>query len=483
MLNIKFIFKTINFNVIIFTCLLINVSFLFAAAQLFEADGECIMGNTGVENIEIAQNKARELALRAASEQASLVIQSVSEMKDNKLTKDQIRIYSASILKIEGTPTITNELVPNLPGAVLYKCHVKVWIDPDEFIKKFVDVTNEKAEEQVQMDRDQTIYREKNETEIIDLREQYKKADNEDKRQEIASKIKHNEEKVTASQLNQRGIECYNRGDLNEAIKFYNQAIEMDNNYAAPLTGLGWIYNDQRQYVKAIECFQKSIELYDGFAVPYNGLSYAYNFNNEYNKAIEYGNKAIQLDPNYAAAWNNIGLAYNSLGNYEKAIEYYKKAISIAPNDDIPLANIGTVYYKQKDFVKALEYYQKSIKLNSSHANVWYHLGHIYGQKGEINNAIDSYKKTTSLDPQNLRAWIMLGYLHIEQKKFEDAKKYFKKALKINSNDASAWAGLAYAYDGSEDYSNSHEALKKAVELEPGNEKYKKDLELAKKKL
>ena len=410
-----------------FTYLTINVSSLFAEAQLFEADGYCIMGDIGIENTAVAQNTAKERALRAASEQASLFIEAVSEMKNSKLTKDQIRIYSASILKVEES-TITNELIPDEPGAIKYKCHVKVWIEPDEFVKKFAGVTMEKAEDQVKMNKDQEIYKEQNETEIVDLREQYKKADTDNKRQEIVTAIKRNEEKITAAQLYQNGVECYNRGDLSEAIKFYNQAAEMDNKYAAPWTGLGWIYNDQEQYSKAIECFQKSIERYGEFAVPYNGLSYAYNYNNQYDKAIEYGNKAIQLDPKYAAAWNNIGFAYNNLGNYDKAIEYYNKAIAIASNDDVPLANIGNVYYKQKDFAKALEYYQKSININENHSNVWYNLGNIYGQKGDINKAIDSYKKATSLDPQNVRAWIVMGYLYNNQKKFEEAKKYVNSA-------------------------------------------------------
>ena len=448
MLNKKFILsKLLIFVLTVCTYFATDSKFLLAAAQLFEGYGECTMGDIGVENINLAQEKARARALRNASEQASLVIQASSEMRNNTMTQDQIIIYTASILKLEGSPTITNETIPNAPGAILYKCHVKAWIDPDEFVKKFGGVAVEKAEDQVKMRKDQDAYREKNETEIEGLRTQYKNTADENKRQEIVTEIKRNEEKFTASQLYERGTEYYNRGDLAEAIKLYNQAIEKDDKYAAPWTGLGWIYNDQEQFAKAIECFQKSIALYDGFAVPYNGLSYAYNYSNDFNKAIEYGNKAVQLDPQYAAAWNNIGFAYNNLGNFGKAVENYNKAISISPNDDIPLANIGTVYYKQKDFAKALEYYQKSVAINSKHANVWYNLGNIYLEKKEFGKAIESYKKATSIDPQNGRAWFILGYLYNEHQKFEDAKKCLKKAVKRNPNYADAWFLGGDAYD------------------------------------
>ena len=456
-------------------------SFSSASPQLFEADGECVMGNTGVENVAVAEEKARNEARRAASEQAGIFVQSISEVQNGKLTKDQLIVYSASLLKVEYS-NIVFEPIPNV-SAVTVKCHVKAWIDPDEVLKKCAEVTAEQAENQVKIKKDQDAYREKNETEIAELRDRYEKSVDDTQRQEVAVAIKRNEEKFTASQIYQNGSECYNRGDTAEAINLYNQAIKMDDKYAAPWTGLGWIYNDQKQYDKATECFQKAVELYDGFAGSYNGLSYACNYKKDYNKAIEYGEKAIQLDPEYAAAWNNVGLAYSNLGEYDKAIEYYNKAIAIDPNDEIPPANIGNVYYKQQDFDKALEYYRKSTSINQSHASVWYNLGHIYGQKGEFAKAIDSYKKVTSLDPQNIRAWVILGYLYNDQKKFEDAKKCFKKAIKIDPNDVSAWAGLGFAYDSSEDYANSYEAYKKASELDPNNEVYKKNLEIAKQKL
>ena len=460
-----------------------DAPFVFSEPQLIEAEGSCIMGNTGIENISVAQGKARENALQKASEQAGVFISSVSVVKDSKLTKDEIVMLSASILKVV-EDTSTNELVPNVPDAIRYKCHIKAWVDPDEFVKKFTtNITKEKIENQVIMNQDQETYKAQNEAEIIDLREQYKNAADENKRQEIVVAIKHNEEKVTAAQLYKRGAECYSREEYDKAIDFYNQAIAMDSKYAAPWTGLGLIYNDQGKYAKAIECFQKSIERYDGFAVPYNGLGYAKNESGDHNKAIEYLNKAIELNPKYAAAWNNLGYAYKYINKVDKAMECYNKAIATDPNDAAPLVNIGTVYYEQKNFQKATEYYQKSIAINPNFVTAWHNLGHIHYQKGEFEKAIDSYKKVTSLEPKNTRAWDLLGYAYNQQKKFEKAKDCFKKVIKIDPNDAVAWYGLGFAYDGSEDYSNSYEAYKKAVELEPNNENYKKNLEIAKKKI
>ena len=465
---------------IVVACFFTDVADASAKEQLFEADGSCIVGNTGVEDIELAKNKAKDRALSKALEEAGVLIVSTTEMKNNSITKDEVKIFAKKHARIESSPS--QEFIPN-EDAIKYMCHVKVWVDTDEVVKDIPNTSLEKIADQVKMDKDRELYDAKNETEIADLRQQYKNANDDAKRQEIATAIKRNETKFTAAQIYQQGVDSYNKGKLAEAAKFYNQAISMDSQYAAPLTGLGWIYNDQEQYAKAIECFQKSISLYGDLAVPYNGLSYAYNFSKDFNKAIEYGNKAVQLDSRYAAAWNNIGLAYNNSGNYGKAIEYYNKAIAIAPNDEIPLVNIGNVYYRQKDFSKAMEYYQKSIKINSNHSNVWYNVGNIYGQNSDLGKALESYKKATSIDPKNVRAWVTAGIVNNKLENFDEAKSCFKKALKLNPNISQAWDGLGYACDKLGDYSGAYEAYQKAVELEPNNERFKTNRDTVKSKI
>ena len=477
MIKKKFILQRLLILVLaIVASLSANATLIFAAAQLFEAEGKYTIGES--ENLEVGIEKARERALRAAKEKSGdLLIKTVSVMENNSMTQDKIEVYSESILKLEGEPVITKDFSQD-SDAIKISYKIKFWVNPDEFVEKFANVSTEKVEDQVKMIKDQETYKEKNENEIADLRIKYKKAADDSERQKVAAEIKRNEDKFTATQLYQRGAESYKKGNLNEAINFYNQSIAKDDKYAAPLTGLGWIYNDQEQYAKAIEYFQKSIALYGDIAVPYNGLAYAYNFSKDYNKAIEYGNKAVQIDPKYAAAWNNIGFAYKNLGNFGKAIENYNKAISISPNNDVSLSNIGNAYLSQKDYAKAMEYYKKSININSNQANAWYHLGHIYGQQKDIGKAIESYKKATSIDSKHIRAWIMLGHLHNQQQSFESAQSCFKKALKLNPNSAQAWAGLGYAYDGLGDYSNSYNAYSKAVDLEPGNEKYKESLNM-----
>ena len=220
----------------------VNAASVFAKEQLFEADGSCIVGNTGVEDIELAKNKAKDRAISKALEEAGVLIVSTTEMKNNAITKDEVKIFAKKHARMETFPS--QEFIQN-EDAIKYMCHVKIWVDTDEVVKDIPNTSLEKITDQVKMEKDRELYNQKNENEIADLRKKYKNANDDTERQKVASEIKRNENKFSATQIYQQGVDCYNKGNLAEATKFYNQAISMDSQYAAPLTGLGWVYNDQ----------------------------------------------------------------------------------------------------------------------------------------------------------------------------------------------------------------------------------------------
>jgi tetratricopeptide (TPR) repeat protein len=114
------------------------------------------------------------------------------------------------------------------------------------------------------------------------------------------------------------GITLYNEGKYQEAIAYYDIAVNLtirgiqgDNPLSniIPLEGqikLGYIFNAK------------------GNALYKQG---------KYQEAIAYYDKALSIDPNHANALNNKGLSLVYLGKYQEAIEYFDKALSIDPYD------------------------------------------------------------------------------------------------------------------------------------------------------
>jgi tetratricopeptide (TPR) repeat protein len=109
-----------------------------------------------------------------------------------------------------------------------------------------------------------------------------------------------------------KGNEHYYNKEYNEAIKYYDKALEIDPKYA-----LAW--NNKGVAVGKLEKYNEAIGCYD---------------------------KALEIDPKDADEWYNKGNALHDLGKYKEAIECYDKALEIDAKDAYAVNNIGLALNK-----------------------------------------------------------------------------------------------------------------------------------------
>lgn len=132
------------------------------------------------------------------------------------------------------------------------------------------------------------------------------------------------------------GNNCYNKGDVENAIKNFQKAIELNPNHAEAYAKLGLIW---------------------------------YRYKEDYNTAIKYYLKAIEVNPNLAEAHFNLGNAYwqksiNKMAVYSaNAIKCYLKVIELNPNHAEAYSNLGNEYYHKGDEDISFSYMIKAAKL------------------------------------------------------------------------------------------------------------------------
>ncbi len=88
----------------------------------------------------------------------------------------------------------------------------------------------------------------------------------------------------------------------------------------------------QGDYEAAIRDFDQAIEINSNWAEAFYNRGLAYSKLGKYQKAIEDYSQALAINSNWADVYNNRGNAYYKLGDYEKAIADYDEAIKIYPN-------------------------------------------------------------------------------------------------------------------------------------------------------
>jgi tetratricopeptide (TPR) repeat protein len=205
--------------------------------------------------------------------------------------------------------------------------------------------------------------------------------------------------------------------DVNEKIKLFSNAIELNPENADYFNNRGDVYYALEQYDKAIEDYSKAIELNPENADYFNNRGNVYYNLGHYNEAIKDYCKAIELNHKYANAFYNRGNVYYALEQFDKAIEDYCKAIELNPDDADYFNNKGLAFYNLGQHNEAIKNYSKAIKLNQEYANAFYNRGLANRDMNKNKNASTDFNRYLKLggnkeeDAEEVRQWIRdLGF-------------------------------------------------------------------------
>jgi tetratricopeptide (TPR) repeat protein len=166
----------------------------------------------------------------------------------------------------------------------------------------------------------------------------------------------------------------YNQGNIEEAIKYYQLAIEEDANDAC-IDKLAILYANMRQSEKAKEWYIKSFEKGNETAAEIlanNALR-----DGQYDEVVIYAKAAA--DKGNERAIYAIGSAYLKMKAYDNAIQYLSKNDENVYVQDI----LGQAYYAKGDYVNAEKYWKAGVdNHNSGGLNSYHNLLQLYKEQG-----------------------------------------------------------------------------------------------------
>ncbi|MDJ0505142.1 MAG: tetratricopeptide repeat protein, partial [Nostocales cyanobacterium LE14-WE12] len=143
-----------------------------------------------------------------------------------------------------------------------------------------------------------------------------------------------------------RGNARYDLGDKQGAIDDYNQALNIDPNYALAYNGRGNARYDLGDKQGAIDDYNQALNIDPNYAHAYNGRGCVrYNLG-DIKGAIDDYNQALNIDPNYIHAYNNRVIALSDLQYKQGAINNSQKTLTVAPK--YTLDHIKNIIFRHK---------------------------------------------------------------------------------------------------------------------------------------
>ncbi len=130
----------------------------------------------------------------------------------------------------------------------------------------------------------------------------------------------------------------------------------------------GLILYSQDRYDEALSYFDKAIQEDNHYIDSYINAAQVYIMRDEYDEAIKFLNKALLLDKKCAIVYFHLGNIELLKGNTVEAKEFYNKSISLGYDNTQIYINLAADAEENGDFDSALSYYNKVIALDKFNA-------------------------------------------------------------------------------------------------------------------
>jgi eukaryotic-like serine/threonine-protein kinase len=215
-----------------------------------------------------------------------------------------------------------------------------------------------------------------------------------------------------------------------------------------------WNRRTEENLKKAIQEFQQAIEIDPNFALAYVGLADSYAVMEQYTgtptietlpKAKAYAERALQIDEQLAEAHASLGLINGGLWQWAEAEKEFKRAIELNPN--YPTAHHWYSIYLRRmgRYDEGLQESKRAHELDPLSGVINTNLVIAYLLKGDVNAALDQSKKMIELEPNSWLGHNSLAMAYLKQGRYDEAIGKLQETVVLSQRSPLSLADLGYA--------------------------------------
>jgi len=283
-----------------------------------------------------------------------------------------------------------------------------------------------------------------------------------------------------------RGESLKGLNKTDDAIKDYNNAIELNPQYSDAYWGRGVVYDDSQQYQLAINDYKKAISLMNsnyqssGLAILYCNVAFNELGLMNYTEALQADSVSLSLREQYSRAYKARGEIHNAQKKYDLAVDDYTQSIfTLKDEDTIELSFLFSARADNKRFLKkykeAINDYSLAIHLYSKNKFAYWNRGATYHHNGDFKLAADDYTTAMTYYQGNNAELSKLYYdratNELGQNLLTDAIQDDSTAITLNPDNKDAMFSKAFAYTKGGNYQAGIDEYNKLIALSADQKK------------
>ncbi|MEO8629165.1 MAG: tetratricopeptide repeat protein [Betaproteobacteria bacterium] len=156
------------------------------------------------------------------------------------------------------------------------------------------------------------------------------------------------------------------RGDRNDAVAHYEQALALNPEHAEAYSNIGVLFLEEGFTDEARICFERAIALKPDLVEASNNLGNVLTQLEQYDAARIAFEHAIAIRPDFADAYNGIGIVLNEQGAVEQAVDRFRAALERRPVYPEAAANLGSALHRLGDLDQARQAYDAALQMKPS---------------------------------------------------------------------------------------------------------------------
>jgi serine/threonine protein kinase/Tfp pilus assembly protein PilF len=284
-------------------------------------------------------------------------------------------------------------------------------------------------------------------------------------------------ENTLAYQLYLQGRFFWNKRSeegLKTAIRYFEQAIEKDPQYALAWAGIADSYNllgeygnipRKELYPKAEAAVKKALEIDNRLAEVHTSLASLLMLTKwDWVNSEKEFKLALELNPNYATAHHWYSQWFLCMGRLEESLRMISRAAELDPVSQAILKDQGLTLYYNRQYDSAIEMARKTLELDPNYAAAHRLLSLAYQGKALFDKAIAENQNWGKLTGNKVETAVALAQLYAVSGQREDATKLIEVLEKDKLVIDQAYRGLALVYAGLGENDIAFQWLEKSYE-------------------
>lgn len=206
-----------------------------------------------------------------------------------------------------------------------------------------------------------------------------------------------------------QGVTLLNAGDPQQALKAFDQALDLDPDNGLAHYNAGVAYQTLQDDQQAIACYRQAIGLVPDFNQAYHNMAQAYANQNHLQAAVKTYLQALQLDPDDFKSAFNLSLLYRKMGDDRAAVSACQLSIKAKPDFAEAFSTLGLIYCDHGQFDIALVCLEQALMIKPDLPQAHLNMGVVYQKCGQHERGLAAYDKAQTCDPAYAPArWLSL---------------------------------------------------------------------------